>query len=142
MSDEGGVTPADMVRDIMMGYGNSVPVQRGSGHLVAPGVAGHRRAGEQWSALGSKPQSDRVYVSQHLSFALFGKATRGKPRSEPDWGNPTVRDRRGACGNVNQGGTRNPRHNRKGACRKLSAYRCARRTSTRPKVVMTPKASP
>ena len=51
--------------DIMTGYGNSVPVQRGSGHLVAPGVAGHRRAGEQWSALGSKPQSDRVYVSQH-----------------------------------------------------------------------------
>src|SRR4029453_7082906 len=23
-----------------------------------------------------------------------------KPRSEPDWGKPTVRDRRGACGNV------------------------------------------
>ena len=29
-----------------------------------------------------------------------GKAHEGKPRSEPDWGNPTVRDRRGACGNV------------------------------------------
>ena len=50
---------------------------------------------------------------------------------QPDSGNPTVRDERGAYGNVDQGGTRNPRHNRKGACRKLSAYRCARRISTR-----------
>ena len=32
----------------------------------------------------------------------------GEPRSEPDWGNPTVRDRRGACGNVDHGGTRPP----------------------------------
>ena len=29
-----------------------------------------------------------------------GQAHEGKPRSEPDWGNPTVRDRRGACGIV------------------------------------------
>ena len=29
-----------------------------------------------------------------------GKTHEGKPRSEPDWGNPTVRDRRGACGIV------------------------------------------
>jgi len=47
-------------------------------------------------------------VSQHLSFAPYGKATAGRPRSEPDWGNPTVRDRRGACGNVDQGRTRYP----------------------------------
>ena len=38
----------------------------------------------------------------------LGKTCEGKPRSEPDWGNPTVRDRRGACGNVDHGGTRNP----------------------------------
>ena len=37
---------------------------------------------------------------------------------------------KGACGNVSYGGTRNPAHNRKGAYRKLSAYGCARRTST------------
>jgi len=49
-----------------------------------------------------------VYVGQHLSFARYGKATAGRPRSEPDWGNPTVRDRRGACGNVDQGGIRIP----------------------------------
>ena len=41
-----------------------------------------------------------MYVGQHLSFALCGKATEGGPGSEPDSGNPTVRDRRGACGNV------------------------------------------
>ena len=39
-------------------------------------------------------------MSQHLSFTVFGKAVRGQPRSEPDSGKPTVRDRRGACGNV------------------------------------------
>src|SRR5262249_3174987 len=38
----------------------------------------------------------------------YGKATVGRPRSEPDWGKPTVRDRRGACGNVDHGGTRHP----------------------------------
>ena len=35
------------------------------------------------------------------------------------------------CGNVSYGGIRNPPHNRKGAGRKLSAYGCARRFSTR-----------
>ena len=49
-----------------------------------------------------------MYVGQHLSFVRAGKATDGEPRSEPDWGNPTVRDRRGACGNVDYGGTRTP----------------------------------
>ena len=29
-----------------------------------------------------------------------GQTHGGKPRSEPDWGKPTVRDRRGACGIV------------------------------------------
>jgi hypothetical protein len=85
-----------------------VHVQRGSGHLTAPGVAGHCRAGEPWSARGSKPYRAGVYVSQHLSFARYGKATDGRPRPEPDWGNPTVRDRRGACGNVDHGGMRHP----------------------------------
>ena len=37
-----------------------------------------------------------------------------EPRSEPDMGNPSVRDRRGASGNVTHGGTRLPRRNRKG----------------------------
>jgi len=33
---------------------------------------------------------------------------------QPDSGNPTVRDERGACGNVSYGGTRNPLHKPKG----------------------------
>ena len=39
-------------------------------------------------------------MSQHFSLADCGKAPEGQPRSEPDSGNPTVRDRRGARGNV------------------------------------------
>lgn len=42
------------------------------------------------------------------------------PRSEPDSGKPTVRDRRGAYGNVGYDGARNPSHNRKSVNRKLS----------------------
>jgi len=36
------------------------------------------------------------------------------PGSEPDSGKPTVRDLRGACGNVGYGGIRNPPHIPKG----------------------------
>ena len=36
-----------------------------------------------------------------------------KPRSEPDSGNPTVRDRRGACGNVGYGEKGRPLRYRK-----------------------------
>ncbi len=63
-----------------------------------------------------------------LRWALERPASekwRVEPRSEPDSGNPTVRDRRGALGNVVYGGTRIPPHNRKSACRKLSTYGCA-----------------
>ena len=47
-----------------------------------------------------KPTLSGVYMNQHLSLLAFGKAAGGYPGSEPDSGNPTVRDRRGACGNV------------------------------------------
>ncbi len=54
-----------------------------------------------------KLYSDGVYVSLHLSFRLYRKATirktKWEPRSEPDSGNPTVRDRREAYGNVSYG---------------------------------------
>ena len=39
-------------------------------------------------------------MSQRLNLIRFRKAWRGKPRSERYSGNPTVADRRGACGNV------------------------------------------
>ncbi len=55
-----------------------------------------------------------VHASQRLSLPGLGKTRRGKPRSEPDPGNPAVRDRRGAWGNTAYGGTGNPSCNRKG----------------------------
>ena len=53
-------------------------------------------------------------ASQRLSHTAGGKVQGGKPRSEPDSGNPTVRDRRGASRNVTHGGTVTPGRNRKG----------------------------
>ncbi len=44
-----------------------------------------------------------AYACQRFSLANNRKAPWGKPRSEPDSGNPTVRDRRGAPGNVAMG---------------------------------------
>ena len=98
--------------------GNSFPGQRGSGHLAAPGrrpdtepgYADPRSEGE----LVGKPARAGAYVGQHLSFATVGKAREGKPRSEPDSGNPTVRDRREALGTVAHGGIVIPPRNRKG----------------------------
>jgi hypothetical protein len=52
-------------------------------------------------------------VNQRLSLNKFGKTYGGKPRSEPDSGKPTVRDRKGALGNTGHGRIRDPYHNRK-----------------------------
>jgi len=69
-------------------------------------------------------------VGVHLNLRLYGKTSwryRMKVTGcQPDSGNPTVRDERGACGNVNHGGTRNPLHLPKGCmsetlCLKLRA---------------------
>ncbi len=92
------------------GAGNTRSGQRGSGHSVATtvgrqpdtelgsaGPASWRRGDANSTALGRR-------VRQHRSFAPWGKARPEKwcaePRPEPDSGNPTVRDRRGASGNV------------------------------------------
>jgi hypothetical protein len=65
--------------------------------------AGQRRVSEE-PAFADEPEGKRgmsgVDASQRLSFLMCRKAVRGKPGSEPYSGNPTVRDRRGACGNV------------------------------------------
>ena len=42
------------------------------------------------------------------------------PDLKPYWGKPDVRNFREGTGNVDDGGTRNPLRNRKGAGRKLS----------------------
>jgi hypothetical protein len=68
--------------------------------------AGQRRVSEE-PIFSDEPEGKRemsgVDASQRLSFLVFRKAFRGKPGSEPYSGNPTVRDRRGACGNVDEG---------------------------------------
>ena len=92
------------------GAGNARSGQRGSGHSVATtvgrqpdtelgsaGPASGRRGDANSTASGRR-------VRQHRSFAPWKKARpekwRAEPRPEPDSGNPTVRDRRGASGNV------------------------------------------
>jgi hypothetical protein len=100
------------------GVGNTHARRRGSGHVA---VLEHARTQSRGNVCSlsrdeptGKPAAAGVYVSQHLSLAGVGKAHGGKPRSEPDSGNPTVRDRRGASGNVAHGGNVNPPCNRKG----------------------------
>ena len=53
-----------------------------------------------YSPLGITKEERGACGIQHLNL-LFVRKTRWEiPRSEPDSGNPTVRDRRGASGNV------------------------------------------
>jgi hypothetical protein len=64
---------------------------------ITRGPASWRSGEANSTALGRR-------VRQHCRFARWGKARpekwRAEPRPEPDSGKPTVRDRRGASGNV------------------------------------------
>jgi hypothetical protein len=79
--------------------------QRGSGHLAVSGtvnwVTGNNRFSE--TSVRGQPAMNRADVSQRLTLITVGKTCTGKPRSEPDSGNPTVRDRRGARGDMAMG---------------------------------------
>src|SRR5512135_1943923 len=79
--------------------------QRGSGHLAVSGavnwVTGSNRISE--TSVRGQPSLSGADASQRLNLISVGKACPGEPRSEPDSGNPTVRDRRGASGNVAMG---------------------------------------
>ncbi len=102
-------------------------------HLdTAPGSGDHlngRRAG----VLTSQPRGvhERAF---HPRDGWEGPPGRGYC-CQPDSGKPTVRDERGACGNVGYGGTRYPPRHRKSACWKLSASGHTRRTSTRQRLI-------
>jgi len=75
--------------------------QRGSGHLAVTGSANWATGMSHHKDQPAKQTAHRgVYVCQHLSIAVGGKACRAMPRSEPSRGNPAARDRREACGNV------------------------------------------
>ena len=99
--------PSDVVQETTLLKGNTLSRQRGSGHLV--GRDWYRTLSRAIPShligprLTCKPHPRGVDMGQHLSFISCGKAVGGKPRSEPDSGNPSVRDRRGSCGNVGYG---------------------------------------
>ncbi len=92
------------------GAGNARSGQRGSGHSVAtvvgpyPDAVPDTAAPASWRRGDTNSTASGRRVRQHRSFARWGKARpekwRAEPRPEPDSGNPTVRDRRGASGNV------------------------------------------
>jgi len=64
-------------------------------------VTGSNRITE--TSVRGEPSVSGADVSQHLNLITVGKAGMGQPRSEPDSGNPTVRDRRGARGAMAMG---------------------------------------
>jgi len=129
MSSEAALEAVPMV-------GNADLGQRGSGHSVAslfnsyPGIDLESCGLEAGRGCGQTMRARGVCApALELPLAWEGPHParwRAEPRSEPDSGNPTVRDRRGALGNVVYGGIRIPPHNRKSACRKLSTSGCAR----------------
>jgi len=90
--------------------------------------AGQRRESEEPAFVdepAGKPAMRGAYASQRLSFLIFGKTFRGKPGSERYSGNPTVADRRGACGNVDvirhcAHRSSIPTRDRRGACRNVN----------------------
>ena len=61
------------------------------------------------TSMQGEPSVSGADVSQHLNLIMVGKACMGEPRSEPDSGNPTVRDRRGASEDVAMGAGLRPR---------------------------------
>ena len=81
---------------------------------------GHRTLSRVWlvpngrNESAGKPPLAGVYARCRLSLATAGQACEGQPRSEPDSGKPTVRDRREALGTVAYGDTVDPPRNRKG----------------------------
>src|SRR5215510_3617811 len=116
------------------GTGLSVRRGRYSGHTVWTQSQAHGGNLTGRRATGITTPSRGVYERAFKPREVWEGPVGTSDGCQPDSGNPTVRDERGACGNVNHGGIRHPLHNRKGVGRKLSTYRCARRISTRRRV--------
>ena len=116
MSSEAALEAAPMVGNAHLG-------QRGSGHSVVSlpntypgidrescGLGARRGCGQTMRARGVCAPALELPLAWEGPYSARWQA---EPRSEPDSGNPTVRDRRGALRNVTHGGTRNPLRNRK-----------------------------
>ena len=78
--------------------------QRGSGHLAVPGWFPDTEPGQTdprcRDEVVGKPAWTGCMCASTLVSLRLGRPATERPRPEPDWGKPTVRDRRGACGNV------------------------------------------
>ena len=115
--------------------GNTMPGQRDSGHLAVPSDIRTQNRSTSCCEAGTNLQANRsrgVYASSALKpLTITGRPAGYQPRSEPDSGKPTVRDRRGLLGNVADGGIRNPCCKPKGRTWSLFAFLCARPGSTR-----------
>ncbi len=94
--------------------GNARAWQRGSGHSVVPRIryASRLRAGSHALSGSGRGYRQTMRARGVCAPALKHQLTweglhperwRAEPRSEPDSGNPTVRDRREASGNVTMG---------------------------------------
>ncbi len=104
---------SEMTCEVILVVGNTYTWQRDSGYSVVPGkpCASRHRTGtnamDSRNEVTGKLYYIGVYVRRHLSLGFYRKAcirkTIWEPRPEPDSGNPTVRDRREACGNVSYG---------------------------------------
>ena len=113
MSCEGRVTSSEMTFEVILVAGDAHTKQRDSGYSAVSGklCASRHRTGT--NAMDSRNEGtgklydSGVYVSRRLSLSIYRKAfirkRYGEPRPEPDSGNPTVRDRREAYGNVSYG---------------------------------------
>jgi hypothetical protein len=104
---------SEMTLKVIPVVSNTHTGQRDSGYSVVSGKPCASRHPTGKNAMDSRNEGtgklydSGVYVSRHLSLSLYRKAcirkTIWEPRPEPDSGNPTVRDRREAYGNVSYG---------------------------------------
>ena len=108
MSDEGGVTTTDAVREAVTSEVTPWACKGALGTWMV--LVGFRAQNRVTRTIKNrpiptcKPRSSGVDMRHHLSFLGNGKAVGGQtPRSKPDPGNPAVRDCRGAYGNVGYG---------------------------------------
>src|SRR5262252_9260661 len=104
MSEEERVMPFEKAQDV---FPIKVTPTWGKGALGAwrsQGWSTGKRMSHHKDQPAKQTTCRGVYVCQHLSFAVVGKACRAMPRSEPSRGNPAARDRREACGNVSMMG--------------------------------------
>ncbi len=113
MSYEGRVMSSEMTFKVILVVGNTHTRQRDSGYSVVSGkpCASRHRTGRLPWTLGTRILVNCMILGV-CELALKPRIVQEdlclenilvEPRPKPDSGNPTVRDCREACGNVNYG---------------------------------------